>query len=73
MKLIHWQKKQYITDKIMVEYAWVQEYWKEGQIMTGSPLAVPPWQVVRAIEDNGGVVVCFENCSGMAAQIPLMR
>ena len=27
--------------------------------------------VVRAIEDNGGVVVCFENCSGMKPLDPI--
>lgn len=55
-----------VTEKIRKEYA-------EGKmlesrpriILTGCPLGGATEKVVKAIEDNGGVVVAFENCSGM--------
>lgn len=55
-----------VTEKIKKEYA-------EGKmlesrpriILTGCPLGGATEKVVKAIEDNGGVVVAFENCSGM--------
>ena len=34
-------------------------------LATGSPSGGAALKVIRAIEDNGGVVVCFENCTGM--------
>lgn len=33
-------------------------------LITGSPIGGAALKVVRAIEANGGVVVCYENCSG---------
>ena len=33
-------------------------------LITGSPIGGAALKVVRAIEENGGVVVCYENCSG---------
>lgn len=55
-----------VTEKIKKEY-------EEGKmlesrpriILTGCPLGGATEKVVKAIEDNGGVVVAFENCSGM--------
>lgn len=50
----------------------IQAQYKEGKhlkkmpriLVTGSPISGAASKVVRAIEDNGGVVVAFENCSG---------
>ncbi|APF25889.1 MULTISPECIES: double-cubane-cluster-containing anaerobic reductase [Clostridium] len=33
-------------------------------LVTGCPLGDSTEKVIEAIEDNGGVVVCYENCSG---------
>ncbi|MEG2353920.1 MAG: double-cubane-cluster-containing anaerobic reductase [Clostridium sp.] len=33
-------------------------------LVTGCPLGDSTEKVIRAIENNGGVVVCYENCSG---------
>ena len=34
-------------------------------LVTGCPIGGAIEKLVRAIEDNGGVVVCFENCGGI--------
>jgi benzoyl-CoA reductase/2-hydroxyglutaryl-CoA dehydratase subunit BcrC/BadD/HgdB len=34
-------------------------------LITGCPIGGATEKIVRAIEENGGVVVCFENCSGV--------
>ena len=55
-----------LTERIKKEYA-------EGNrpipkrpriLVTGCPIGGNAMKVVRAIEENGGNVVCFENCSG---------
>lgn len=59
------EQLQQLCDKIEVEY-------KEGKhvgtrpriLVTGSPIGGGALKVIKAIEENGGVVVCFENCSG---------
>lgn len=33
-------------------------------LVTGCPLGEATEKIIRAIEDNGGVVVCYENCGG---------
>jgi len=33
-------------------------------IITGCPLGQATEKIIKAIEDNGGVVVCYENCGG---------
>lgn len=61
-----------ITDKIESEYAQGKNIGKRARILvTGSPSGGAALKVVRAIEDNGGVVVCFENCSGMKPLDPI--
>ena len=50
----------------------VEEEYKNGRnvgkrprvVITGCPMGGDTLKVVRAVEDNGGVVVAFENCSG---------
>lgn len=34
-------------------------------LITGCPMGGATMKVVQAVEDNGGVVVCYENCSGV--------
>ena len=33
-------------------------------LITGCPLGEATEKIIKAIEDNGGVVVCYENCGG---------
>lgn len=61
-----------ITDKIETEYAQGKNVGKRPRILvTGSPSGGAALKVVRAIENNGGVVVCFENCSGLKPLEPV--
>ncbi len=54
-----------IKDKIEAEYAKGQMVEHRPRIIiTGCPIGGATEKVIRAIEDNGGVVVGFENCSG---------
>ena len=54
--------------KIEEEYAAGKHLEKMPRILiTGSPINGAASKVVKAIEDNGGVVVAFENCSGAKA------
>lgn len=55
-----------VTDKIEKEYQEGKNVGKKPRILvTGSPSGGAAQKVIRAIEENGGVVVCFENCTGM--------
>ena len=55
-----------VTDKIEKEYQEGKNIGKRPRILvTGSPSGGAALKVIRAIEENGGVVVCFENCTGM--------
>ena len=55
-----------VTDKIEKEYQEGKNTGKRPRILvTGSPSGGAALKVIRAIEENGGVVVCFENCTGM--------
>ena len=61
-----------VTDKIEAEHAAGKNIGKKKRILlTGSPSGGAALKVVRAIEANGGVVVCFENCSGMKPLDPV--
>lgn len=54
-----------ITNKIEEEYAnGVKLEKKPRIIITGCPIGGVTEKVIHAVEDNGGVVVGFENCSG---------
>lgn len=54
-----------IADKVEKEYASGKMLEKKPRILvTGCPIGGVTEKVIRAIEDNGGVVVGFENCSG---------
>ena len=51
--------------KIEKEYAEGKREEKKPRILiTGCPIGGATEKVIRAVEDNGGIVVTFENCSG---------
>ena len=41
-------------------------------LVTGCPIGGVLQKTVKAIEENGGVVVCFENCSGIKAAFQMV-
>ena len=54
-----------LIEKVKREYAEGKHLEKMPRILiTGSPSSGAAMKVVRAIEDNGGVVVAYENCGG---------
>ncbi|MBQ8804234.1 MAG: 2-hydroxyacyl-CoA dehydratase [Tyzzerella sp.] len=54
-----------VVEKIMAEYEVEKKIEKKPRILvTGCPIGGATEKVIRAIEDNGGVVVTYENCSG---------
>lgn len=55
-----------LADRIEEEYAAGQNFGKKPRILvTGSPSGGGAQKVIKAIEDNGAVVVAFENCAGL--------
>ena len=55
-----------VTETIKKDYAEGKMLEHRPRILiTGCPLGGATEKVIKAIEDNGGVVVGFENCSGM--------
>ena len=57
-----------LTDKIEAEYAAGTRLDKKPRILiTGCPMGGATEKVIEAIENNGGVVVTYENCSGAKA------
>ncbi|MDO4474703.1 MAG: double-cubane-cluster-containing anaerobic reductase [Eubacteriales bacterium] len=54
-----------LVEKINAEYAAGKMEEKKPRILiTGCPIGGAPEKVIDAIENNGGIVVTFENCSG---------
>lgn len=54
-----------LTEKIEKEYAEGNMLEKKPRILiTGCPIGGVTEKVIRAVEDNGGVVVTYENCGG---------
>lgn len=54
-----------LVDKVKKEYGEGKHLEKMPRILiTGSPSSGGAMKVVRAIEENGGVVVAYENCGG---------
>ena len=54
-----------LVDKIEKEYAEGKMQEKRPRILiTGCPIGGATEKVIRAVEDNGGIVVTYENCSG---------
>ena len=59
------QELKQITAQIKEQYASGQHQPKRPRILvTGCPIGGATEKVIRAIEDNGGIVVAYENCSG---------
>lgn len=57
-----------LVEKIEKEYKEGKMQLKKPRILvTGCPLGGATEKVIRAIEDNGGIVVTYENCSGAKA------
>ncbi len=57
-----------LTDKIEAEYAAGKRLDKKPRILiTGCPMGGATEKVIEAIENNGGVAVTYENCSGAKA------
>ena len=62
-----------LVDKIEKEYAEGKMEEKKPRILiTGCPIGGAPEKVIRAIEDNGGIVVAYENCSGAKSTAELV-
>lgn len=62
------QKLEAVKEKVLAEYAKEKKYPKKPRILiTGCPIGGATEKVIKAIEDNGAVVVAFENCSGAKA------
>lgn len=54
-----------LADKIEKEYAEGKMEEKKPRILiTGCPIGGATEKVIRAVEDNGGIVVTYESCSG---------
>ena len=54
-----------LVDKIEKEYAEGKMQKKKPRILiTGCPIGGATEKIIRAVEDNGGIVVTYENCSG---------
>lgn len=54
-----------LVEKIEKEYAEGKMQEKKPRILiTGCPIGGATEKVIRAIEDNGGIVVTYENCAG---------
>ena len=55
-----------VREKILKEYKEGKHLGKRPRILvTGCPIGGDSLKVIRAIEENGGVVVAIENCSGV--------
>jgi benzoyl-CoA reductase/2-hydroxyglutaryl-CoA dehydratase subunit BcrC/BadD/HgdB len=62
-----------VADKIETEYKAGKNIGKKPRILvTGSPSSGAALKVARAIEDNGAVIVAFENCAGLKPLVELV-
>lgn len=61
-------------EDIKVNYDAKKDTYKNGPriLITGCPIGGVADKVLTAIEESGGVVVCFENCSGIKEKIRLV-
>ena len=59
------KKIEYLTDRILRKYEIFPKREKRPRILiTECPIGGDSMKIVKAIEQNGGVVVAFENCTG---------
>ncbi len=64
-----------LTDKVKAEYNAGHRPVSEDApriLVTGCPIGGVADKVIKAIEDSGGVVVCYENCGGVKANETLV-
>ncbi|MBC3888153.1 2-hydroxyacyl-CoA dehydratase [Acetobacterium paludosum] len=62
------EKLEAVKEKVLAEYKKEKKYSQKPRILlTGCPIGGATEKVIKAIEDNGAVVVAFENCSGAKA------
>ena len=62
------QKIRDLTKKVQEKYENEKKQPMKPRILiTGCPMGAATAKVIQAIEDNGAVVVCFENCTGVKA------
>lgn len=55
-----------VTERILEEYQEGKHLeWRPRILITGCPIGGDTLKVIGAVEDNGGVVVAVENCSGV--------
>lgn len=62
------QRTQAITEKVLYKYNSGEKRISEDApriLVTGCPMGAATLKVIEAIEDNGGSVVCLENCTGL--------
>ena len=59
----------YVIENVLKEYEEKKDEIerKPRILLTGSPIGGASEKIIRAIEENGGVVVAFENCTGAKA------
>jgi benzoyl-CoA reductase/2-hydroxyglutaryl-CoA dehydratase subunit BcrC/BadD/HgdB len=60
-----------VTQKITSQEQTAQDK-KPRILITGCPMGPATAKVIKSIEDNGGAVVCFENCTGLKANEDLV-
>ena len=53
-----------LTQKVLDEYDPKKYEGRKRILITGSPIGCSTEKIVNDIENNGGVVVCYENCGG---------
>ena len=53
-----------LTQKVLDEYDPNKYAGRKRILITGFPIGCSTEKIVNAIENNGGVVVCYENCGG---------
>lgn len=58
-------KIDFVIKKILEEYKPEQLTKKPRLLVTGCPIGGATQKIITAIEENGGVVVAFENCGGL--------
>lgn len=59
------QELKLLKEKILSEHKHING--KPRILITGCPIGAATEKVIQAVEDNGGVVVAFENCGGAKA------
>ncbi|QRN85276.1 2-hydroxyacyl-CoA dehydratase [Clostridia bacterium] len=62
------ERIKHLTEEVTTAYANGERRVSESRkriLITGCPMGGAVEKIIRIIEENGGVVVCFENCTGI--------